>query len=420
MEALSPENLNLPPLPHPAAALISNSSTGAGGTAASPGAPAPPTLPAHHPPPHPDPLRLQQHLYTLALADRMRLLQPALAAGAGGVGPFGGGMFLPGGLMGAAAPSGIQAAAAAAAAAQHLHRFSPPSDLARFPLAKLDPRLFRIPFPEEPKPQHSYIGLIAMAILSSSEKKLVLADIYQYILDNFPYFRHRGPGWRNSIRHNLSLNDCFIKSGRASNGKGHFWAVHPACQEDFQKGDFSRRKAQRKVRKYLGLNVEEEEQDTPPVSPPPSMISPPPTLAAAATNGHPFNFFQQHHNKSPITDSFFRLPAATAAALANLKEESFSPSSPPPPTAAAPQIPNPLTASLLSTQPHKFSFGIDCILGRTAAVNDAFDDNKHNIFTSSMDATEANDDNDDSKSDIEVGDCDYESPKSPFRPTVSC
>ena len=78
-------------------------------------------------------------------------------------------------------------------------RFSPPADLALFPMAKLDPRLFRVPFPEEPKPQHSYIGLISMAILSSPEKKLVLADIYQYILDNYLYFRHRGPGWRNSI-----------------------------------------------------------------------------------------------------------------------------------------------------------------------------------------------------------------------------
>ncbi|XP_023346372.1 forkhead box protein I1 [Eurytemora carolleeae] len=182
-----------------------------------------------------DTVRLQ-HLYTLAFADRMRLLQP--------FSPFPPLLTPP-----------------------MIPRFAPPPDLAMFPMAKLDPRLFRIPFPEEPKPQHSYIGLIAMSILSSVEKKLVLADIYQYILDNFPYFRHRGPGWRNSIRHNLSLNDCFIKAGRASNGKGHYWAVHPACQQDFQKGDFSRRKAQRRVRKYLGMNVGLDEEDTPPSSP---------------------------------------------------------------------------------------------------------------------------------------------------------
>ncbi|KAF5284501.1 hypothetical protein FQR65_LT13516 [Abscondita terminalis] len=127
--------------------------------------------------------------------------------------------------------------------------------------------------PEEPKPQHSYIGLIAMAILSTPEGKLVLSDIYQHILDNYPYFRTRGPGWRNSIRHNLSLNDCFIKAGRSANGKGHYWAIHPANVDDFRKGDFRRRKAQRKVRKHMGLAVDEDGTDSP--SPPPISVSPP-------------------------------------------------------------------------------------------------------------------------------------------------
>lgn len=132
----------------------------------------------------------------------------------------------------------------------------------------------RILQPEEPKPQHSYIGLIAMAILSSPDTKLVLSDIYQYILDNYPYFRTRGPGWRNSIRHNLSLNDCFIKAGRSANGKGHYWAIHPANVEDFKKGDFRRRKAQRKVRKHMGLAVDDDGNDSP--SPPPMTLTPPP------------------------------------------------------------------------------------------------------------------------------------------------
>ncbi|XP_055551512.1 fork head domain-containing protein FD5 [Wyeomyia smithii] len=109
-----------------------------------------------------------------------------------------------------------------------------------------------------PKPQYSYIGLIAIAILSSPERKLVLSDIYQHILDNYSYFRSRGPGWRNSIRHNLSLNDCFIKAGRSAHGKGHYWAVHPANVEDFLKGDFRRRKAQRKVRRHMGLTSDDD------------------------------------------------------------------------------------------------------------------------------------------------------------------
>ncbi|CAG5134489.1 unnamed protein product [Candidula unifasciata] len=119
---------------------------------------------------------------------------------------------------------------------------------------------------EEPKPSHSYIGLIGMAILNSKDKKLVLSDIYQWILDNYPYFRTRGPGWRNSIRHNLSLNDCFIKSGRSANGKGHYWAVHPANVDDFERGDFRRRRAQRKVRRHMGLSVPDDD-DSPTASP---------------------------------------------------------------------------------------------------------------------------------------------------------
>lgn len=148
---------------------------------------------------------------------------------------------------------------------------------------------------EEPKPQHSYIGLIAMAILSVPDNKLVLSDIYQHILDNYPYFRSRGPGWRNSIRHNLSLNDCFIKSGRSANGKGHYWAIHPANVDDFKKGDFRRRKAQRKVRKHMGLAVDEDGGDSP--SPPPLSLSPIPIAAVMQQHQqHPhLGYHHQHH-----------------------------------------------------------------------------------------------------------------------------
>ncbi|XP_041363029.1 forkhead box protein A1-like [Gigantopelta aegis] len=114
---------------------------------------------------------------------------------------------------------------------------------------------------EEPKPNYSYIALISMAILGSKEEKLVLGDIYQWILDNYSYFRTRGTGWRNSIRHNLSLNECFVKCGRSANGKGHYWAVHEANVDDFKQGDFRRRRAQRKVRRYMGLSFPGEDDD---------------------------------------------------------------------------------------------------------------------------------------------------------------
>lgn len=58
--------------------------------------------------------------------------------------------------------------------------------------------------------------------------------------------------WRNSVRHNLSLNDCFIKAGRSDNGKGHFWAIHPSNYQDFSNGDYHCRRARRRVRRVPG------------------------------------------------------------------------------------------------------------------------------------------------------------------------
>ncbi|GAA6219397.1 forkhead box protein D1-like [Lates japonicus] len=102
------------------------------------------------------------------------------------------------------------------------------------------------------KPNQSYIALISKAILASEQKKLLLCDIYQWIMDHYPYFKSKDKNWRNSVRHNLSLNDCFIKAGRSDNGKGHFWAIHPSNYQDFLNGDYHCRRARRRVRRVAG------------------------------------------------------------------------------------------------------------------------------------------------------------------------
>lgn len=64
------------------------------------------------------------------------------------------------------------------------------------------------------KPPFSFSLLIYMAIEQSPSKSLPVKEIYGWILEHFPYFSNAPTGWKNSVRHNLSLNKCFRKVER--------------------------------------------------------------------------------------------------------------------------------------------------------------------------------------------------------------
>ncbi|CAF1019853.1 unnamed protein product [Didymodactylos carnosus] len=137
------------------------------------------------------------------------------------------------------------------------------------------------------KPPFSYIALIVMAIQSSQTKKMTLSEIYQFLQQRFPFFRSSYQGWKNSVRHNLSLNECFIKLPKAMGraGKGHYWTIAPEC--DYMFDDNCLRRRPRGFRRKLA----------PTQKPYPGLL----TQANPASSSSP----NQEYNSSDIAAGYF-------------------------------------------------------------------------------------------------------------------
>ena len=135
------------------------------------------------------------------------------------------------------------------------------------------------------KPPYSYVALISMAITSSPRRKMTLSEINKFIADNFPYYVTCPLKWRNAIRHNLTLNDCFVKLPRDAQDetKAHYWTIDPASESMFDDGSFRRRrkrfKRQQDLDEILPALVERTNL-APQVAVPPQFFQPYPYPAA--------------------------------------------------------------------------------------------------------------------------------------------
>ncbi|KAF8540515.1 hypothetical protein BDD12DRAFT_880464 [Trichophaea hybrida] len=83
--------------------------------------------------------------------------------------------------------------------------------------------------------QEPYAVIIYRALMSVPDKRMVLADIYDYFRQNQPARAERDSGWKNSIRHNLSMNGDFIKEPLPDepqdNAKRNIWVLSEHAQK---------------------------------------------------------------------------------------------------------------------------------------------------------------------------------------------
>ncbi|CAG8764514.1 10196_t:CDS:2, partial [Racocetra fulgida] len=112
------------------------------------------------------------------------------------------------------------------------------------------------------KSPYTYATLINYAIENSPNKKLTLNEIYNWIMENYPYYKTAGAGWKNLIRHNLSLNKRFVRVPRQDSGKGSYWTLdfsavetEPCCNKRSSSVGRSNASIPQQTMPYTGASI---------------------------------------------------------------------------------------------------------------------------------------------------------------------
>lgn len=79
------------------------------------------------------------------------------------------------------------------------------------------------------RPSHSYEKLIKAALNSRLDKRMTLKEIRQWVENTYPFYKNSpNPGWKDSIRHNLSVSKLFVKE---SPKYGSYWKLTSSLRE---------------------------------------------------------------------------------------------------------------------------------------------------------------------------------------------
>lgn len=107
------------------------------------------------------------------------------------------------------------------------------------------------------KPPFTYTELIEHALNEKGE--LTVSGIYQWISDHFPFYKQNDDRWKNSVRHNLSINPHFRKGSKAVHGAGHLWTI--AQREDRKTWNIKKQRMQQFIQTSLNDYNKNQQRD---------------------------------------------------------------------------------------------------------------------------------------------------------------